>query len=68
MMNILKRFYVWLFCIAIDTDNAIELGLTFEMNVYGDGIIHLNCRSLWKYKNSFKVYRCIYLVEENPNN
>jgi len=41
----------------ITTKKAIELGLTFSHNVYGDAINYLNCRSIWidKYNNSYRV-------------
>jgi len=36
---------------------AEKMKLYFRTNVYGDGINHLNCRSLWNDKY-WNIYRC----------
>lgn len=41
---------------VISKEKALQKGLTFESNVYGDAINRFNCRSFWCDDN-FR-YRC----------
>lgn len=46
MIKEVKLWYIRTFKI-ISTEQAINLGLKFHRNIYGDEINALNCRSLW---------------------
>jgi hypothetical protein len=42
---------------------ALELGLEFRYNIYGDLINHLNCRSIW-VDSKGRTYRVCELIKQ----
>ena len=60
----LKQNFIYLWWISsfkvITIDQAKDLGLKWERNVYGDEINHINCRSIWTDWRGRK-YRVKYL-------
>ncbi len=58
------KFWFRSFKLVPSVEIAHNMGLKHFTNVFGDGINHLNCRSLWsdKYNNS---YRCSELLMED---
>lgn len=58
----MKNWFLRVFCV-VDLQYAREKGLIFVKNVYGDGINHLNCRSIWKDAKGRK-YRISELYEK----
>ena len=55
MSDKIKLWYYRNFCI-LSEEEAVEIGLTPVRNVYGDEILHWNCRSLWKDEKG-RIYR-----------
>lgn len=45
MSDKIKLWYYRNFCI-LSEEEAVEIGLTTVRNIYGDEILHWNCRSL----------------------
>jgi hypothetical protein len=60
-MKELKLFY-YRFKV-ISRLQALELGLAFSNNVYGDAINHLNCRSIW-VDSKGRTYRVRELIKQ----
>jgi len=55
------RFFLWdIFKVIPTIEIAEKRGLTFEQNVYGDGINRFNCRSFFYNKYGYR-YRCAEL-------
>jgi hypothetical protein len=60
-MKALKLFY-YRFKV-ISRLQALELGLEFICNVYGDAINHCNCRSIW-VDSKGRTYRVCELIKQ----
>jgi hypothetical protein len=58
-MKNIKMWYARWFKV-ISNEQAKEWGLIHVRNIYGDEIIHRNCRSIWKDGND-KIYRVMSL-------
>lgn len=56
MKRELKMWWIRMFCIIPTSKDALELGLTHSMDMFGDAINLMNCRSLWIDSKS-RVYR-----------
>ena len=52
---------------VITTKTAIEWGLKPKINIYGDKINHLNCRSIWT-DAKYRAYRVKELIDFDNNN
>jgi hypothetical protein len=61
-MKALKLFY-YRFKV-ISSLQALELGLEFRYNIFGDLINHLNCRSIW-VDSKGRTYRVRELIKHN---
>jgi hypothetical protein len=61
-MKALKLFY-YRFKV-ISSLQALELGLEFRYNIFGDLINHLNCRSIW-VDSKGRTYRVRELIKHD---
>jgi hypothetical protein len=61
-MKALKLFY-YRFKV-ISSLQALELGLEFRYNIFGDSINHLNCRSIW-VDSKGRTYRVRELIKHD---
>jgi len=61
-MNVIRKWIIRTFRV-IRQKEALEMGLSFVRNVYGDEINHLNCRSIWEDSRG-RTYRVDSLVYE----
>lgn len=61
-LRFLQMIFYYRFIIIPSCSEAKKRGLTFEENVYGDGINLFNCRSFWADEFGF-VYRCAELYD-----
>lgn len=67
-MKILHNLYMWWVSqFVISTEKAKKLGLKPYMNVYGDGINRLNCRSLWRDErdNRYRVHELVHNLNKS---
>jgi hypothetical protein len=62
LLHNLKMLYLSIFKV-ITKEQAINLGLSFSCNVYGDEINKINCRSIWEDRKG-NAYRVSELIEQ----